>query len=201
MDAEYPVVFFLVYYLYHAACFTKNCRHTAGGKRKPANFYLIPLCHGFLLAETDAGEGGGVTASLAQDQKKVVVQLERFIQRLDARVSGESFGDEETQQSLAGVREALGRALNDLNNSGFDFSEYEEGEVLCAPGDVVFMYTDGLTESLSPEGEEFGTDRVESLLESRATLPAAELLDVMHGELVSFCKRPDADDDVRDPVR
>jgi len=78
----------------------------------------------------------------------------------------------------------------------FDFSEYEEGEVHVAPGDVVFMYTDGLTESLSPEGEEFGTERVERLLDERSGLSAGDILQAMHQELVLFCKRPDADDDV-----
>ncbi|HRX51154.1 MAG TPA: SpoIIE family protein phosphatase [Candidatus Krumholzibacteria bacterium] len=78
----------------------------------------------------------------------------------------------------------------------FDFSEYEEGLVRCEPGDVVFLYTDGLTESLSPDGEEFGTDRVEALLRDGRELSAEELLRTMHRELVLFCKRPDADDDV-----
>lgn len=78
----------------------------------------------------------------------------------------------------------------------FDFSEYEEGEIRCEPGDVVFLYTDGLTESLSPEGEEFGTDRVEALLAAKHGLAAGDLLRTMHQELVRFCRSPDADDDV-----
>ncbi len=78
----------------------------------------------------------------------------------------------------------------------FDFGTYEEEEILCEDGDVLFMYTDGLTESLSPDGEEFGTDRVEQLLGDRWQLAAPDLLTTMHSELRTFCGSDQADDDV-----
>jgi len=78
----------------------------------------------------------------------------------------------------------------------FDFSEYEQGQVQLDPGDLLFMYTDGLTESQSPEEEEFGTERVERLLGERHHLSTAALLTFMHQELKSFCRRQVADDDV-----
>ena len=37
---------------------------------------------------------------------------------------------------------------------------YEEGELVLDPGDLLLLYTDGITESESPEGEEFGLDRL-----------------------------------------
>jgi len=78
----------------------------------------------------------------------------------------------------------------------FDFSTYDEEKIYFETGDVLFLYTDGLTESLSPEGEEFGTERVEMLLEERHSLEAPALLSTMHDELRAFCKRDQADDDV-----
>ena len=78
----------------------------------------------------------------------------------------------------------------------FDFSEYEEGDVQFEQGDLLFMYTDGMTESLSPDEEEFGTDRIEQLLEQQHELSMSDLLGLMHRELQSFCERPVADDDV-----
>jgi len=78
----------------------------------------------------------------------------------------------------------------------FDFGTYEEGALTLAPGDTLFMYTDGLTETRNGVEEEFGEARVERLLEDGHELPAARLLDVMHDELRAFSGRADADDDV-----
>lgn len=78
----------------------------------------------------------------------------------------------------------------------FDFGVYEEGTITLAPGDTLFLYTDGLTETRNGTDEEFGEDRVERLLGDRHDLSAARLLDVMHDELCSFSGRMVADDDV-----
>ncbi len=78
----------------------------------------------------------------------------------------------------------------------FDFSTYEEEKILFDDGDMLFLYTDGLTESLSPEGEEFGTERVEQLLDTYHELEATDLLTSMHDQLRSFLHRDQADDDV-----
>jgi serine phosphatase RsbU (regulator of sigma subunit) len=39
-------------------------------------------------------------------------------------------------------------------------SEYQEEEFILDPGDFLLLYTDGITESESPDGEEFGLDRL-----------------------------------------
>ena len=78
----------------------------------------------------------------------------------------------------------------------FDFGVYEEETIPLEPGDTLFMYTDGLTETRNGTEEEFGEDRVEHLLDVRHDLPAARLLDVMREELHSFSGRTVADDDV-----
>jgi serine phosphatase RsbU (regulator of sigma subunit) len=41
---------------------------------------------------------------------------------------------------------------------------YEEGSIKLAPGDVVLIYTDGVTESQGADGELFGTQRLQDLL-------------------------------------
>jgi serine phosphatase RsbU (regulator of sigma subunit) len=43
-------------------------------------------------------------------------------------------------------------------------ARYDMEEIQLAPGDVVAMVTDGATEALSPDDEEFGDDRVRDLL-------------------------------------
>lgn len=78
----------------------------------------------------------------------------------------------------------------------FDFGSYEEEEVPFGAGDLLFLYTDGLTETQNDEQEEFGTERVERLLCERHHLPVEELIQEMRAELELFSGRVEADDDV-----
>jgi phosphoserine phosphatase RsbU/P len=47
---------------------------------------------------------------------------------------------------------------------------FEEEAVELAPGDRALFYTDGITEAIAPGGEEYGADRLASLV---AALPPA----------------------------
>jgi sigma-B regulation protein RsbU (phosphoserine phosphatase) len=61
---------------------------------------------------------------------------------------------------------------------------YEQGSVQVEGGDVLVAYTDGVTEALSPEGLEFGEERLRSVAVQWAHLPARELVEkVMAGVL------------------
>jgi sigma-B regulation protein RsbU (phosphoserine phosphatase) len=78
----------------------------------------------------------------------------------------------------------------------FDFARYDEGRIELAPGDLLFLYTDGLTETVDALGEEFGTERVAELLHAHHELAAGELIGRVRDELARFCGRRQADDDV-----
>jgi len=46
----------------------------------------------------------------------------------------------------------------------FKHAAYETGEIALQPGDCIFLYTDGITEAMNPDGEQFSNERlVESL--------------------------------------
>lgn len=51
-------------------------------------------------------------------------------------------------------------------------AEYDQGEVVLQPGDLLVMYTDGVTEARSPGDEEFGEERFGRLLNEVRELPA-----------------------------
>jgi phosphoserine phosphatase RsbU/P len=57
-----------------------------------------------------------------------------------------------------------------------DFS-YAEGVVAFAPGDTLLIYSDGITESLDANDEEFGEERLASLLSAGSADAAAQLID------------------------
>ncbi len=54
---------------------------------------------------------------------------------------------------------------------------YESGTITLAPGDVLAMFTDGVTEAMSPDGEEWGEERLEPLLVELREKSAQDILD------------------------
>jgi sigma-B regulation protein RsbU (phosphoserine phosphatase) len=77
----------------------------------------------------------------------------------------------------------------------YDDVEYEEWTTTLDPGDVLLFYSDGLVESADPEGEFFGTDRLQSLLCAHAGLSAPGLLERITSEVAAFSRgRPPGDD-------
>jgi sigma-B regulation protein RsbU (phosphoserine phosphatase) len=57
----------------------------------------------------------------------------------------------------------------------FSVAEYERGEVTLAPGDLVLLYTDGITEAADPGGGEFGLDRLQAVVRKHAREPLVAL--------------------------
>ena len=79
----------------------------------------------------------------------------------------------------------------------FDFGSYEEETVSLAPGDLLFLYTDGLTEARKADSDEdFGEDRLDSILRARRGDRAGELITGITEDLAAYSGRTDHDDDV-----
>jgi len=74
-------------------------------------------------------------------------------------------------------------------------SEFRTETSLLAPGDILLLYTDGVTEALSPEGEEFGRERLATLVQRVWSLSARDLVGAIRHELQEFTDgEPLADD-------
>jgi sigma-B regulation protein RsbU (phosphoserine phosphatase) len=63
---------------------------------------------------------------------------------------------------------------------------YERGEVDFAPGDRLVLFTDGVTEVSSAEGEEFGEERLVTVLLENRHLNAGDLQERILGEVAKF---------------
>lgn len=63
---------------------------------------------------------------------------------------------------------------------------YERGVVTLEPGDVLAMFTDGVTEAMSPEGEEYGEERLEALLKAHRRESARAILDAVRDDIRRF---------------
>ncbi|MBX7223579.1 MAG: SpoIIE family protein phosphatase [Blastocatellia bacterium] len=57
----------------------------------------------------------------------------------------------------------------------FDFGKYDVEETHLEPGDILFLYTDGVTESTNLAEEEFGEDRAKEILEQHRHEPLCEV--------------------------
>lgn len=68
------------------------------------------------------------------------------------------------------------------------------GDVVLAPGDVLVVYSDGVTEASSDEGEFFGDSRLEATIRANAHLPAAEMARKIATTVHTFSGKEQEDD-------
>jgi sigma-B regulation protein RsbU (phosphoserine phosphatase) len=86
-------------------------------------------------------------------------------------------------------------------STGLPVGLVPDGDYPCqhlrlASGDSLVLYTDGLSESFSAQGEQYGVERLEALLQGRRDLAAAELLAVVLADVVAFRAAAAATDDL-----
>jgi len=63
----------------------------------------------------------------------------------------------------------------------------EECEIQLQQGDLIALYTDGITEAVNPTGEEFGRDRLASGLKRNLDRPLSEVVKTIDRYVRNFC--------------
>lgn len=74
--------------------------------------------------------------------------------------------------------------------------QYQANQLQLAQGDILLLYTDGVTEAVNSRQEVFGSQRLAELVRSNAHLAAQELLRAVRQGWVDFMGDRTADDDV-----
>ncbi|MCM2359992.1 MAG: serine/threonine-protein phosphatase, partial [Geobacteraceae bacterium] len=63
---------------------------------------------------------------------------------------------------------------------------FEEKQVRLLPGDILLLYTDGITEAANPDGEFFGEERLCTLLDEYHALPPLQIMENLLSQVRLF---------------
>jgi len=78
----------------------------------------------------------------------------------------------------------------------FENMEYEEDRVKLQKGDVMVMYTDGITEASNSSGEMFGEERLKEIIVKGERLSAIQMLQRIYDEVKRFSEGMPQQDDL-----
>jgi phosphoserine phosphatase RsbU/P len=76
------------------------------------------------------------------------------------------------------------------------FIPYQSEEIQLLPNDLIVLFTDGISEALSKEGEEFSDEKLEEIATNRAGNSAAEILKNIIDEVQKFSAGTVQSDDI-----
>jgi sigma-B regulation protein RsbU (phosphoserine phosphatase) len=75
-------------------------------------------------------------------------------------------------------------------------ARYEERPLAVRPGDLLVMYTDGITETESPSGEQFGTRKLEQVMGTLGQRSASEIVQGIMAEVTRWAGERGVSDDL-----
>ena len=87
--------------------------------------------------------------------------------------------------------DADGMPLGILDDVRFDL-----GRAQIGTGDILILYTDGVTEARSRTGEQLGEDRLHRIVQRNSKMTAQELLDVIYDEVYQHSRSMIQNDDI-----
>src|SRR5262249_307327 len=73
---------------------------------------------------------------------------------------------------------------------------YQESRAVMHSGDVLVLFSDGVTEAPNPRGEEFGEERLGKLVASLRDRPSTEIVDEIHKAVGVYSEGAPAADDI-----
>jgi sigma-B regulation protein RsbU (phosphoserine phosphatase) len=78
----------------------------------------------------------------------------------------------------------------------FRDTRYHEYYLTTEPGEILVLYTDGVTEAQNPKGEEFGRERLAAAVKTNRQLGARELITAVQAVVIEWTDGRGATDDV-----
>ena len=87
-------------------------------------------------------------------------------------------------------------ATGDLLLAALPQTAYHERQITLRRGDKLFLYTDGVTEAMRPDGEMFGDQRLEAILTAQNRLPPKQLVEEVKAAVARFAADAEPFDDI-----
>ncbi|HXG53791.1 MAG TPA: SpoIIE family protein phosphatase [Vicinamibacterales bacterium] len=78
----------------------------------------------------------------------------------------------------------------------FEGASYEEETVTLAPGDWLIVFSDGVSEALSADGEEYGEERIVACVQQNASATPQQLLEALFADVDAFARGAAQSDDI-----
>jgi sigma-B regulation protein RsbU (phosphoserine phosphatase) len=78
----------------------------------------------------------------------------------------------------------------------FEQALFDEETVTLRPGDLIIAFSDGVTEAMNPNNEEFSDDRLLACAEEHRGKPPQQVLDALLADVQAFCSGATQSDDV-----
>jgi len=75
-------------------------------------------------------------------------------------------------------------------------SQYQEASVTLESGDILVLFSDGVTEEVDPNDEQFGEDRLAKMVALMRDRPASEIVQEVHRAVHAFTQGAAAADDI-----
>jgi serine phosphatase RsbU (regulator of sigma subunit) len=99
------------------------------------------------------------------------------------------------------IYRASGAAIDELPSTSmvlgaFDFATFEASPMELAAGDLVFVYSDGLTEAENVAGEMFGEERVKEIIQREGRTGAIGVHEAIIASVAEFTRGRDQTDDI-----
>jgi len=96
---------------------------------------------------------------------------------------------------------SVNRSLSMLRTGGvplgmFDASDYQAGTLRLSPGDILVLYSDGVTEAMTSAGDEYGESRLQKSVVASLSLDARELLKHITDDVRTFVTGHPLSDDL-----
>ena len=73
---------------------------------------------------------------------------------------------------------------------------FEEKSIQLQRGDMLLLYTDGITEARNASGEFFGSERLCSILVKVSNEQPEQVVETIHREVTGFIGSPISEDDI-----
>ena len=75
-------------------------------------------------------------------------------------------------------------------------AQYQEANVVLDPGDILVLFSDGVTEAVDPQDHDFGEERLANLVGLMRDRPSAEIVEAVHRAVHAFTQGAPAADDI-----